>query len=79
MEPIQEGDHWVLARNVRTIYAGGMSGTRSRMANRSVTTYERWGTNGRWWGNKGGEMKFPTGENAEQYLAENYDSLDQAD
>jgi hypothetical protein len=77
MQVIQEGQHWLIARNVQMLDMNGISGSRSRSANRVRRTYDCWAGE-RWCGQTGMAKVFPTAEEARQYMEENLDRLIQS-
>src|SRR5690349_13186671 len=69
-----ENGQWLIGRNFKQIDAGGMSGSLSRSANRVRTTFESW-TGDRWVISRPMALVFTTREEAEEYLAANWNRL----
>jgi hypothetical protein len=77
MQVIQQGQLWVIAKNFRLLDMNGVSGSRSRSANRVREVYECW-TGERWAHQQGAAKFFQTADEAQQFLDENWDRLAQA-
>jgi hypothetical protein len=76
MKVIQQGDSWVIAKNFRNVERSGVSGTHSHAIENVRRVYQVW-TGKEWYGQTAFALKFATKEEAEQYVDENRERLEQ--
>jgi hypothetical protein len=77
MQVHQDDGRWVIARNFQQVDTGGIAGPRSQSANRVREIYDCW-TGERWWGQRYSAKTFATREEAQKYLDDNRERLEQA-
>jgi hypothetical protein len=77
MQPYKQDQHWVIARKFRPIGGNLISGTHDHPAHETRMDYDVW-TGEKWWGQRSFAKLFTTEEEAERYLRENWEILEQS-